>query len=75
MFSENLPGKINIFSFILHMFLGVQVETMLSITGFEGMSSLVAQATLSGDKAIFEAVTTALVTRLGSNQVRYRLLL
>ena len=54
------------------MFLGVQVETMLSITGFEGRS-LVAQASLSGDKATFEAVTTALVTRLRSEQVRYRL--
>ena len=45
---------------------------MLSITGFEGRS-LVAQAALSGDKATFEAVTTALVTRLRPEQVRYRL--
>ena len=52
--------------------LGVQVETMLSITGFEG-GSLVAQAAFSGDKAKFEAVTTALITRLPPEQVRYRL--
>ena len=52
-------------------FCGVQVETMLSITGFEGRS-LVAQAAFTGDKATFEAVSTALVTRLGSDQVRYR---
>ena len=52
--------------------LGVQVETMLSITGFEGRS-LVAQAAFSGDKATFEAVTTALVTRLPPEEVRYRL--
>ena len=57
---------------ILHIFLGVQVATMLSITGFNGRS-LVAQAAFSGDKATFEAVTTALVTRLRSDQVRYRL--
>ena len=54
------------------MFLGVQVETMLSTTGFEGRS-LVAQAAFSGDKATFEAVTTALVTRLPPEGVRYRL--
>ena len=53
------------------MFVGVQVETMLSITGFEGLS-LVAQAAFVGDKATFEAVTTALVTRLRPEGVRYR---
>ena len=52
--------------------LGVQVETMLSITGFKG-GSLVAQAAFSGDKATFEAVTTELVTRLPPEGVRYRL--
>ena len=51
------------------MFLGVQVETMLSITGFEGRS-LVAQAAFSGDKATFEAVSTALVKKLRPEQVR-----
>ena len=54
------------------MFLGVQVETMLSITSFEGRS-LVAQAAFSGDKATFDAVTTALATRLPPEEVRYRL--
>ena len=54
------------------MFLGVQVETMLSITGFKGWS-LVAHAAFLGDKATFEAVTTALVTRLPPEGVRYRL--
>ena len=54
---------------ILLMFLGVQVETMLSTTGFLGQS-LVAQAALSGDKATFEAVSTALVAKLRPEQVR-----
>ena len=40
--------------------------------GFKGRS-LVAQAAFSGDKATFEAVTTALVTRLPPEEVRYRL--
>ena len=54
---------------ILHMFLGVQVETMLSTTGFNGRS-LVAQAARTGDKATFEAVSTALVKKLRPEQVR-----
>ena len=54
---------------ILHMFLGVQVETMLSTTGFNGRS-LVAQAAFTGDKATFEAVSTALVARLRPEQVK-----
>ena len=45
---------------------------MLSVMGFEGRS-LVAQAAFVGDKATFEAVTTALVTRLPPEGVRYRL--
>ena len=45
---------------------------MLSITGFNGRS-LVGQAAFSGDKATFEAVTTALVTRFPPEEVRYRL--
>ena len=53
------------------MFLGVQVETMLSITGFNGRL-LVGHAAFSGDKATFEAASTALVTRLRSDRVRYR---
>ena len=57
---------------ILYMFLGVQVETMLSTTDFEGRS-LVAQAAFSGDKATFEAVSTALVEKLPPEEVRYRL--
>ena len=54
------------------MFIGVQVETMLSTTGFEGRS-LVARAALTGDKATFEAVSTALVAKLPPEEVRYRL--
>ena len=45
---------------------------MLLITGFKGRT-LVAQAAFSGDKAIFEAVTAALLARLRPEQVRYRL--
>ena len=47
---------------------------MLSITGLEGRL-LVAEAAFSGNKATFGAVSTALVTRLRSYKVRYRLLL
>ena len=54
---------------ILFMFLGVQVETMLSITGYNGLS-LVAVAAFTGDKATFEAVSTALVAKLRPEQVR-----
>lgn len=45
---------------------------MLLLTDAEGRS-LAAQATLSVDKATFEAVSTAIVERLGPKQVWYRL--
>ena len=43
---------------------------MLSNTDYEGLP-LVAQAAFSGNKATFEAVSTALVEKLRPEKVRY----
>ena len=48
---------------------GLQVETMLSLTGFEGQS-LAAQAASGGDKSTFEAVSTSLRERLRPEKVK-----
>jgi len=55
-----------------HISCDFQVETMLLLTGFKGLS-LVAEAAFGGDKATFEAVSTAIQERIQQEQVRYRL--
>ena len=55
---------------LLHVvcYSGVQMETMLLITGSRGRS-LAAKVAYSEDKAMFKAVSTAIEERLQLNQV------
>lgn len=48
---------------------GLQVEEMLKLNGWNGRS-LLASAAFRGDKATFEAVLTAVQTRLPPEEVR-----
>jgi len=58
---------------LLHVvcYSGVQVETMLSLKGSRGRS-LVAKAAYSGNKAMFEAVSTTIGERLTPEMVTYQ---
>ena len=57
----------NILSYVVN-YSGVQVETMLLLTG-SGGHSLMAYAASSGDKATFKTVSTAIGERLQPEQV------